>query len=191
MAMRRVLACLAAVYMWVGTRDTQAYPGPYPPGGSCNVNGPQTICLAAPFGSNAVLQRAPASAAITGSVPLGYGASSMGVTVALVDEDGAGFGATVSTQVRPDRTWKVLLPPRPTFGNYTLTAQCTSGCQGANATSRCVSTAASLAASLAAWQSLRTAQQTHVPAPQAGRSPLGACRWCWGVFRVLSPGAPC
>ena len=127
----RVLAALATA---VATR-VQAYPGPYPPGGSCNLNGPQQICLAAPFSSNAVLQRAPAKAAITGSVPKGYGPDSMTVTVALVDEERQGrFSVNVTADVRPDLTWKVLLPPRPTFGNYSLTAQCTAGCTGENAT---------------------------------------------------------
>ena len=113
-----------------------------------------TLCLAAPFSDNAVLQRAPAHAAITGSVPEGWGGagrcfsqlqalcvgvrrSSVGncwvcegshrrqlegagcqssdlesfcegaaptarmtVTVALVDEEGAGRGANVSAEVR-------------------------------------------------------------------------------------------
>lgn len=104
----------------------QAYPGPYPPGGSCNFNGPQQICLAAPFSSNVVLQREPAAAAITGSVPERYGKpGQMVVTVSLIDETKAGRSAMVNTPVRPDRTWKVLLPPRPAFGNYSLTAQCT------------------------------------------------------------------
>jgi len=122
-----------------------AYPGPYPPGGSCNVNGPQQLCIAAPFSSNAVLQREPASAAITGSVPQGWGADDdMSVTVTLTDDDGAaaaaagsgggaGWQHAVTAAVRADRTWKVLLPPRPTAGNYSLTAQCSAGCSGANA----------------------------------------------------------
>ena len=110
-----------------------AYPGPYPPGGSCNINGPQTLCLAAPFSDNAVLQREPAQSAITGSVPAGWGTPPMAVTVSLVDEEGSGRGANVSTEIRPDRTWKVLLPPRPAFGNFSLTARCTHGCAGANA----------------------------------------------------------
>ena len=110
------------------------YPGPYPPGGSCNSNGPETntICIAAPFGSNAVLQRAPAHAAITGSVPAGYG-KAMIVTVTIVQEDGD-FHHKTSAAIRLDNTWKVLLPPRPTFGNYSLNATCTSGCEGENAT---------------------------------------------------------
>ena len=121
-----------------------AYPGPYPPGGSCNVNGPQQLCIAAPFSSNAVLQREPASAAITGSVPQGWGSDDMSVTVTLADDDGAaaaaavgsggaGWQHAVTAAVRADRTWKVLLPPRPTAGNYSLTAQCSAGCSGANA----------------------------------------------------------
>ena len=114
-------------------RRAGAYPA-YPPGGSCNVNGPQTLCIGAPFSSNAVLQRAPAAAAITGSVPLGYGVPPMRVTVALRQEDGSGFSHNVSAEIRADRTWKVLLPPRPTFGNYSLSASCTAGCSGANAT---------------------------------------------------------
>ena len=123
----------AALLLSVLCVTVQAYPGPYPPGGSCNVNGPTQICLAAPFSSNVVLQRAPAAAAITGSVPVGYGASGqMVVTVSLIDETSANQSAVVNTHVRPDRTWKVLLPPRPAFGNYSLTAQCTTVCTRKN-----------------------------------------------------------
>ena len=124
-----LLGSLAAVAL--------AYPGPYPPGGSCNVNGGSTteLCIAAPFSSNAVLQRAPAQAAITGSVPFGYGGPSgaeMHVSVRLLDEE-TKRDSVVTAAVRADNTWKVLLPPRPAFGNYTLTATCSAGCSGANA----------------------------------------------------------
>ena len=134
-AINRIRSSLFAILFWnmpialllSGIYFTaHAYPGPYPPGGSCNVNGPQQICLAAPFSSNVVLQRAPAAAAITGSVPAGYGKSGqMVVTVSLIDETNSNQSAVVNTHVRSDRTWKVLLPPRPAFGNYSLTAQCT------------------------------------------------------------------
>ena len=73
-------------------------------------------------------------AAITGSVPPGWGVAPMTVKVTLVDEDGGANSATVAAVIRPDNTWKVLLPPRPTFGNYSLTATCTTGCSGPNAT---------------------------------------------------------
>jgi hypothetical protein len=106
----------------------------YPPGGSCNTLGQPVLCIGAPISSNAVLQREPAKAAITGSVPPGWGAARMTVTVTLVDEDGGAKGASVAADVRPDNTWKVLLPPRPAFGNYSLTATCTTGCSGPNAT---------------------------------------------------------
>ena len=85
----------------------QAYPGPYPPGGSCNFNGPQQICLAAPSSSNVVLQREPAAAAITGSVPERYGKpGQMVVTVSLIDETKAymeGFAAPATSlrQLQP------------------------------------------------------------------------------------------
>eukprot|EP01051_Picozoa_sp_SAG22_P026587 SAG22_NODE_8464_length_654_cov_0.655856_1_plen_129_part_10 len=107
-----------------------AYPGPYPAGGSCNVNGGSAteLCIAAPFSSNAVLQRAPAQAAITGSVPEGYGApGAMRVSVRLLDEDRK-RDVFAFAAVRADNTWKVLLPPRPAFGNYSLTASCSAGC---------------------------------------------------------------
>jgi sialate O-acetylesterase len=111
------------------------YPGPYPAGGSCNFHGPKTICIGAPVSDNAVLQRAPAKSAVTGSVPEGYGEGPMTVTVTLVDaEDAGGFNQSIDTVVRPDNTWKAFLPPRPTFGNYSLTAVCTKGCAGDNAT---------------------------------------------------------
>ena len=114
-----------------------AYPGPYPPGGSCNVGGKAGLCIAAPASSNAVLQRAPARAAVYGSVSDGYGAAGgMEISVALTkhgDADDVGI-ATVTAPVRRDNTWKALLPPQPTFGNFSLTAGCTKGCAGANAT---------------------------------------------------------
>ena len=114
-----------------------AYPGPYPPGGSCNVNGPAQICIGAPIGSNAVLQRSPAKAAITGSVPAGYGAEPMTVTLQLREEID-GYQHATTTTIRPDGTWKALLPPRPAFGNYTLIARCTAGCKGDNATTAAI-----------------------------------------------------
>ena len=90
--------------------------------------------------SAAVLQRAPAAAAITGSVPDGYGIpDGMTVRVNLTghashqegDQGGtaSGFFHSVSAKIRPDRTWKVLLPPRPTFGNYSVSAECSGGCR--------------------------------------------------------------
>ena len=81
-----------------------AYPS-YPPGGSCSAT---SLCIAAPVGSNAVLQRAPAKAAITGSVPLGYHGT---VSLELREEDGS-FSYNSTVTVRPDGTWKALLPPR-------------------------------------------------------------------------------
>jgi hypothetical protein len=114
--------------------DVAAYPGPYPPGGSCNTLGQPVLCIGAPTASNAVLQRGPGRAAITGSVPPGWGTPPMTVTIVLTDEEGKGNDANVSTEIRPDLTWKALLPPRPAFGNYSLTAACTAGCAGANAT---------------------------------------------------------
>ena len=98
------------------------------------MNGPASrLCIAAPISSNAVLQRAPAAAAVTGSVPPGYGDAPMTIEVVLRDENGP-FEATASSLIRPDLTWKVLLPPRPAFGNYSLSARCAAGCQGDNAT---------------------------------------------------------
>jgi hypothetical protein len=126
-------ALVSALMLLQLSSGAMAYPGPYPPGGSCNINGRPTLCLAAPFSDNAVLQREPSQAAITGSVPVGWGIPPMAITVSLTDEEGAGRGANVAVGIRPDRTWKALLPPRPTFGNYSLTAQCTRGCSGANA----------------------------------------------------------
>ena len=85
-----------------------------------------------------MLQR-DAKAAVTGSVPVGYGVPPMTITLNLVQEQ-AGLAAadavavTVAAVVRADLTWKALLPPRAAFGNYTLTAACTAGCPGSNGT---------------------------------------------------------
>lgn len=127
----------------------------YPPGGSCNVNGPaNSLCIGAPVSDSAVLQR-DAKTGVTGSVPVGYGEAPMTITVTLTEEahvqynrrpagvavapaatiDTATTTSTltvVSTVVRDDLTWKAYLPPKPAFGNYTLTAACTAGCPGRN-----------------------------------------------------------
>jgi hypothetical protein len=79
-----------------------------------------------------VLQREPEHAAVTGSVPEGYG-SDMMVRVTLTDAS-AGFQHSVDAAIRDDRTWKVLLPPRPAFGDYAISALCAKGCSGDNAT---------------------------------------------------------
>ena len=78
-----------------------------------------------------MLQRAPARAALTGSVPRGYGIAPMTVTTTFVDEE-SDWQTSVNITVRDDYTWKVLLPPRPTGGNYTFQASCTAGCVGTN-----------------------------------------------------------
>ena len=73
-----------------------SYPEGYPPGGSCNNDGPgDRICIAAPVSSNAVLQREPEQAAVTGSVPAGYG-SDMTVRVTLTDDANPGGFQVIS-----------------------------------------------------------------------------------------------
>ena len=164
-----------ASLLLLGRCFANAYPGPYPPGGSCNVNGPSTLlCIGAPISDNAVLQREPARAAITGSMPAGYGTPPMVVTVTIADEDGHGHGASAVATVRADNTWKALLPPRPAFGNYTLRAQCSTGCHGPNA-------------SFAATLRNITFGDVSLPLP-AGWAPAIACHCCCAGPLLLSVG---
>lgn len=114
----------------LGLQVFAAYPS-YPPGGSCSAS---QLCIAAPVSDNAVLQRAPAQAAITGSVPKSYGSQPM--TIELVLEaassmvERSSYRHAVSTAVRADGTWKALLPAQQAGGNFSLTAHCSAGCAG-------------------------------------------------------------
>lgn len=106
---------------WVRAKtDDTAHP---PPPLGC-VNG--SACAAnfsSHFQSSMVLQSGPARAAVYGMAPV-VGAE---VTVTL---NGTSFVTTVGASL----TWKVLFPPKPPGGTYTVSTACTKGCINATAT---------------------------------------------------------
>ena len=85
------------------------------------------LCFASGLSSGAVLQRAPSRAALFGSV---HENSSPGSTVivTLASSDGT-FSKNFTGRVNADLTWKVILDPIQTGGNYSATASCAS-CTG-------------------------------------------------------------
>lgn len=96
------------------------------------------LCFAGPVNDGAVLQRAPAHAALLGSVPP---ASPPGAAMTLsftgTGGDGAAYNRTMPFNALPDFTWKVVLPD--TFemaGNFTATVSCPSCAGGLTSISR-------------------------------------------------------
>lgn len=85
------------------------------------------LCFASGLSTGAVLQRAPSRAALYGSV---HANSNPGtpVVVTLTSTDGT-FTKNYTGVVASDLTWKVILDPMQTGGNYTATATCVS-CTG-------------------------------------------------------------
>ena len=88
------------------------------------------VCFSGGFSHMAVLQRAPAAAALYGSVPA---ASPAGAPVALTlsARDGS-YSKTFATSVRADLTWKVVLDPMMPQGggDFSATVACAT-CAGA------------------------------------------------------------
>jgi hypothetical protein len=78
------------------------------------------------FSDGAVLQRAPARAALFGVLAAPSG-STAHVTLNISDSE-SGYSGSFGADVAADGTWKVLLSPRPAFGNYTVAAACDVGC---------------------------------------------------------------
>ena len=88
-----------------------AKPPPPPPG----------LHFAMCFTDNAVLQRAPAKAALYGRVvppPAAGAVVEVAVTPALAGK------STFEAEMFADGTWKVLLPPTEAGGDYSATASC-------------------------------------------------------------------
>ena len=122
--------------LFVGASTAAPAPAPapappkyeYPPGGACS---DVALCIAHPTNDHAVLQRAPAHAAVTGSVPAAFrpkGAAAV-VTLVLTQLDPApATNKTYTALINPDNTWKVVLDAHPTGGNFSLVATCSSGC---------------------------------------------------------------
>ena len=73
------------------------------------------------FTDNAILQRAPAKAALYGRVsPLPPSGATVDVTVTPA----LGGKSSFPAEMYADGTWKVLLPPTPAGGAYSATATC-------------------------------------------------------------------
>ena len=85
----------------------------------------QDVCFAGGLSSGAVLQRAPAQAALYGSVP--SGSANAVVTLIFGTVDGTS-SKNYTSAVAADLTWKVLLDPQPAGGNYSARVLCTTGC---------------------------------------------------------------
>ena len=95
-----------------------------------------TFRFNATLGSHMVLQRAPAKAAVYGTLA-GAASSAISVTVQrLVDGRPTGspytVPATVVAGAGGNATWKAFLKPTAAGepGSYTITAKCASGCSG-------------------------------------------------------------
>ena len=91
----------------------------------------QASLLSGVFSSGAVLQRAPARAAVFGALAAAPGGPAH-VTVNV--SEAGGYAASFGAAVTPEGTWKALLDPRPAWGNYTLVAYCDAGCTSPNDT---------------------------------------------------------
>ena len=104
----------------------------FPPGGSCSET---SICFAAPAGEGGVLQRAPAKAAIYGSIPKDILlASGVGTINLTMTEAGVASGGPLreshEVALNGDNTWKVVLSRSyPAGGNYSITVSCAKGCK--------------------------------------------------------------
>ena len=109
-------------------------PAPPPFAGHCNSS---DICFSWALGSSMVLQRAPAKAAVYGTLAGAASSAVISVTVQrFVDGRPTGspysVAATVVAGAGGNATWKAFLKPTAAGGpgSYTITAKCTSGCSG-------------------------------------------------------------
>ena len=100
-------------------------PPPPPPNGAF---------LSGVFSDSAVLQRAPAKAAVYGAAGSVFGngtvAPDAGATVTVTVKESAGTGYTVTATAAADGGWKAMLKPASAGGDYTISAACTAGCTG-------------------------------------------------------------
>ena len=88
-----------------------------------------SLCFSGHFNDNAVMQRAPNKAAYYGSVPTGSPAG-VAVSLTLAAADGS-YSKQFTTNAMGDGTWKVVLDPMPTGGNYSASISCPQ-CSGSN-----------------------------------------------------------
>ena len=84
------------------------------------------LCFAGPINDGVVLQRAPAHAAVLGSVPPASPANApMTLTFAGTDGAGAAYNKTFAFAAMADSTWKLVLPDAfEQGGNFTIIVQC-------------------------------------------------------------------
>ena len=80
------------------------------------------LCLSGQFNDNMILQRAPERAALYGTLaPAG---APLSVTLSGAANDGSLYNKTFAAASLPDGTWKVLLDPMATGGNYSAALSC-------------------------------------------------------------------
>ena len=127
-------ACLAAAALTISS-FAAASPSLLTPLGaadgpslSCGGGG---ICLSGTVNHNAILQRAPARAAVVGSVGAGSPAGApVSLLLAGTGPDGSAYSKLFATAANADLTFKVLLDAMPAWGSYSVTVSCAT-CAGA------------------------------------------------------------
>jgi len=92
-----------------------------PPFTSCG----NALCFSGSFNNNQIFQRAPAMAAVYGSIPktTPTGAT-VTVTLAGTAKDGTTYSKAFPAAINADYTFKALLDPMVAGGNYSFTAVC-------------------------------------------------------------------
>ena len=84
-----------------------------------------SLCFSGGFNNNQVFQRAPAMAAVYGSIPKSSPAgATVTVTLAGTAKDGTSYSKAFPTTINADYTFKALFDPMVAGGNYTFTAVC-------------------------------------------------------------------
>jgi hypothetical protein len=117
--------------MWLASAYVYGQGNPCPPPPNASVAARSCgayLCFSGAFGDAGVLQRAPARAAYygaTGSPPRPGAAVLLTLVGAL--EDGSPYNQSFGTTAGADGTWKVLLNPMPTGGDFTATAMSGAG----------------------------------------------------------------
>jgi hypothetical protein len=96
------------------------------------------LCFAGPINDGVVLQRAPAHAAVLGSVPPASPAgAAMSLTLAGVDGSGAAYNKSFAFAAMADSTWKLVLPDAfEAGGNFSILVTCPACAGGVTGISR-------------------------------------------------------
>ena len=102
-----------------------------PPFTSCG----NALCFSGSFNNNQIFQRAPAMAAVYGSIPKSTPTgATVTVTLAGTAKDGTTYSKAFPATINADYTFKALLDPMVAGGNYSFTAVCPT-CPGPTAIS--------------------------------------------------------